>query len=82
MNYLLVLLITNKTSMDILGIDIGGSGMKGALVNIETGELITERFRIPTPASRKPKEMAKVFKDIVALFDYKGFPNNYESWCV
>ncbi|MFY0712589.1 ROK family protein [Seonamhaeicola sp. NFXS20] len=58
--------------MDILGIDIGGSGMKGALVNIETGELITERFRIPTPASRKPKEMAKVFKDIVEHFDYKG----------
>ena len=58
--------------MDILGIDIGGSGMKGALVNIETGELITERFRIPTPASQKPKEMAKVFKDIVAHVDYKG----------
>ncbi len=58
--------------MEILGIDIGGSGMKGALVNIETGELVTKRFRIPTPPSRKPEEMAKVFKDIVSHFDYDG----------
>ena len=47
--------------MTLLGIDIGGSGMKGALVNSETGELLTERFRIETPKSRKPEEMAKVF---------------------
>ncbi len=58
--------------MEILGIDIGGSGMKGGLVNIETGELVTERFRIPTPASRKPEEMAKVFKEITNHFDYNG----------
>ena len=32
--------------MEILGIDVGGSGIKGALVNMETGEMITERFRI------------------------------------
>lgn len=58
--------------MEILGIDIGGSGMKGALVNTETGELATERFRIPTPSSRRPKEMAQVFKKIVDHFDYDG----------
>ncbi len=58
--------------MEILGIDIGGSGMKGALVNIETGELTTERYRIPTPASRKPEDMAKVFKDLVNHFNYEG----------
>lgn len=58
--------------MEILGIDIGGSGMKGGLVNIETGELITERHRIPTPASRKPEDMAKVFKELVNYFEYKG----------
>ena len=58
--------------MEILGIDIGGSGMKGAIINPETGELITERFRIPTPSSRKPKAMAKTFKEIVAHFNYKG----------
>lgn len=58
--------------MEILGIDIGGSGMKGALVDIETGELTTERFRIPTPKSRKPKDMAKTFKAIVDHFNYEG----------
>ena len=58
--------------MNVLGIDIGGSGMKGALVNAETGEMITERFRIPTPKSRKPQDMAKVFKEIVMHFNYNG----------
>lgn len=46
--------------------------MKGALVNSLTGELLTERFRIPTPASRKPNEMAEVVKQIVEHFDHHG----------
>ncbi len=58
--------------MIVLGIDIGGSGMKGALVNSRTGEMLTERHRIPTPPSRKPKEMAKVVAELVAHFDHKG----------
>ncbi len=58
--------------MEILGIDIGGSGIKGALVDLEKGELTTERYRIPTPKSRKPDEMAEVVKQIVEYFDYKG----------
>ncbi|MGB5553454.1 MAG: ROK family protein [Flavobacteriaceae bacterium] len=58
--------------MDILGIDVGGSGIKGALVNMETGEMTTERFRIATPNSRKPKAMANVIQQIVEHFDYKG----------
>lgn len=58
--------------MEILGIDVGGSGIKGALVNMETGEMITERFRIPTPKSRKPKPMAEVVAKIVNHFDYSG----------
>ena len=58
--------------MVVLGIDIGGSGMKGALVNSITGEMLTERFRIPTPESRKPQEMAEVVKKIVQHFNHKG----------
>ncbi len=58
--------------MEVLGIDVGGSGMKGGIVNIETGEMISERYRIPTPESRKPEEMANVIADIVKHFDYKG----------
>lgn len=58
--------------MEVLGIDIGGSGIKGAIVNSLTGEMLTERFRVPTPPSRKPKEMAKVVAEIVKHFNYKG----------
>ncbi len=58
--------------MKLLGIDIGGSGMKGALVDSETGEMLTKRHRIPTPKGRKPKDMAKVIAQIVAHFEHKG----------
>lgn len=58
--------------MNVLGIDIGGSGMKGAIVNTITGEMLTERYRIPTPKHKKPDEMAKVFNDIVTHFNYNG----------
>ncbi|MEM9141934.1 MAG: ROK family protein [Bacteroidota bacterium] len=58
--------------MNVLGIDIGGSGMKGAIVNSLTGEMLTERHRIPTPTSRKPDEMAEVVAQIIAHFNYKG----------
>lgn len=42
--------------MEILGIDVGGSGIKGGIVNIESGEMITNRFRIPTPPQEPPKK--------------------------
>lgn len=58
--------------MKLLGIDIGGSGMKGALVDSETGEMLTKRHRIPTPKGRKPKDMAKVIAQIVAHFEHEG----------
>lgn len=58
--------------MTLLGIDVGGSGIKGALVNSETGEMISERFRIPTPIPRTPEAMSDVIAEIVAHFDYKG----------
>lgn len=58
--------------MKVLGIDIGGSGMKGALVNSLTGEMLTKRYRIPTPLSRKPNEMAQVVAELAKHFDHKG----------
>jgi len=58
--------------MEVLGIDVGGSGMKGGIVNIETGEMVSKRFRIPTPESRTPEAMADVIAKIVEHFDYKG----------
>jgi polyphosphate glucokinase len=57
---------------EILGVDIGGSGIKGALVDVRTGELATDRHRIPTPQPATPNAVADVVAQIVQHFDYKG----------
>lgn len=56
----------------ILGIDIGGSGVKGAIVDTKKGILITERYRIPTPKPATPDAIAKVIKLIVEHFEWEG----------
>lgn len=58
--------------MEVLGIDIGGSGIKGAPVNIETGELLQERHRIPTPYPATPEAVATVVNELVQHFSWKG----------
>lgn len=58
--------------MQILGIDIGGSGIKGALVDSETGELSSDRIRIATPQPALPEAVADVIKEIVSHFKWKG----------
>jgi polyphosphate glucokinase len=56
----------------LLGLDIGGSGIKGALVDIDSGELATERKRIPTPAGAHPLDVAEVVGQLVGSFKYSG----------
>lgn len=56
----------------ILGIDIGGSGVKGAIVHTKKGELLTKRYRIPTPQPATPEAVADVIKKIVKHFKWKG----------
>jgi polyphosphate glucokinase len=56
----------------ILGIDVGGSGVKGSLVDLEQGTLLQERFRIPTPQPATPAAVAAAFAQIVTFFKYKG----------
>jgi polyphosphate glucokinase len=56
----------------ILGIDIGGTGIKGAPVDLETGALAGERLRIPTPEGGSPGDVAKVVGEIVAGFETTG----------
>ena len=51
------------------GIDIGGSGIKGAPVDLRTGEFTAERLRIPTPERSTPKAVAAVLADLVGSFD-------------
>ncbi|MEI6865374.1 ROK family protein [Flavicella sp.] len=58
--------------MEVLGIDIGGTGIKGAIVNVESGELITERYRIPTPTGAKPADVANEVAAMVKHFNWKG----------
>ncbi len=58
--------------MEILGIDVGGTGIKGAIVNVETGTLVSEKHRIPTPAGAKPADVADEVAELVAHFNWKG----------
>jgi polyphosphate glucokinase len=58
--------------MTLLGIDIGGTGIKGAPVDTETGQLTAERFRIPTPQPALPNSVADVVEQIAAHFKYQG----------
>jgi polyphosphate glucokinase len=58
--------------MKILGIDIGGSGIKGAPVDTDSGELLADRYRLPTPSSAKPDPMAATVAEIVQHFKWQG----------
>ncbi len=58
--------------MQILGVDIGGSGIKGAIVDIATGKLITERHRIDTPKPATPKAVAEVLSQLTKHFNWSG----------
>lgn len=60
--------------MIVLGIDIGGSGIKGNLVDTNTGLLLQERFKILTPKPSTPKAVVKVIKEIIAHFEWEGKP--------
>ncbi len=69
--------VCKKKSFDmklkkVLGIDVGGSGIKGAIINTKTGDLITDRHRIPTPVQAKPGQVADVIKQIVDYFNWTG----------
>ena len=58
--------------MNILGIDVGGSGIKGAPVDTKTGQLLAERIRIKTPENAEPQPVAEVVNQVARSFDWKG----------
>ena len=58
--------------MVILGIDIGGSGIKGAPVDLSTGDLLAERYRLKTPRGAEPTPIAEVVAQIVHTFNWQG----------
>jgi polyphosphate glucokinase len=57
---------------NLLGIDVGASGIKGALVDLDKGRLSGERFRVPTPHPSTPAAMAGAVAELVEFFNYKG----------
>jgi polyphosphate glucokinase len=58
--------------MRALGIDIGGSGIKGAIVDTKSGKLLSPRYRIATPRPATPKAVAQGLASVVKHFKWKG----------
>ena len=58
--------------MNILGIDVGGSGIKGAPVDTQAGKLTADRLRIPTPDHAEPHPVAEVVAQVASSFNWKG----------
>ena len=50
------------------GIDFGGSGIKGAPVDVEQGDFADDKVRIPTPQPSKPEAVAEVFVELLSRF--------------
>lgn len=63
---------TNESSRQSFGIDVGGSGIKGGIVDLDTGELVGERFKVLTPQPATPEAVAQGVGDVVAHFGWTG----------
>ncbi len=65
-------MIDDIPAKHVLGIDVGGSGIKGAPVDAQAGKLLAERVRIPTPEGAEPQPVARVVAEVAQAFDWKG----------
>ena len=54
------------------GVDVGGSGIKGGIVDLDTGQLIGDRFKLPTPQPATPPAVAKTIAEVVNGFGWTG----------
>lgn len=48
-----------------IGVDVGGSGIKAAVVDVDTGEMVSERLRVPTPVPSTPEEVSAAIGRLV-----------------
>ena len=62
----------NMKERKVLGIDIGGSGIKAAPVDTKDGMMLEPRHRIPTPVPATPESVAPVIEEMVRHFHWKG----------
>jgi polyphosphate glucokinase len=58
--------------MNVFGVDIGGSGIKGAPVDTESGELLTERVRIKTPQPATAEAIVRTTVEVVSRSEWEG----------
>lgn len=58
----------------LLGIDVGGSGIKGGLVDTQKGEMISDRIKYKTPKKSTPEAVIKIIGKIIDDFEWKGKP--------
>jgi polyphosphate glucokinase len=58
--------------MRVLGIDIGGSGIKGAPVDTKRGVLLDRRYRVSTPQPATPRAIAQCVRRVVEQFEWRG----------
>ena len=56
----------------VVGVDIGGTGIKAAPVDIATGKLALERIRLPTPSPATPQAIAAVVGQVLQQIDVPG----------
>ena len=60
------------TPRQSFGVDVGGSGIKGGIVDLDTGQLIGDRFKLPTPQPATPSAVAKTIAAVVNEFNWTG----------
>lgn len=58
--------------MKILGVDVGGTGVKGAVIETVTGELASERLRIESPRPATPESIGSTIQDLVERHGWRG----------
>ena len=63
---------TKAIDEEVLGVDIGGSGIKAAVVHTGTGELVSERRRLVTPQPATPEAVAATTAELISGFDWSG----------
>lgn len=63
---------TQKKTTRVLGVDVGGSGIKGGIVDVDRGELLTDRTRFDTPEPATPDAVAGVVRQLADHFEWDG----------
>lgn len=62
----------NTLTGQALGVDVGGSGVKGAIIDLATGQLVGERFRLETPQPATPEAVTATVAEVVRHFNFSG----------